>query len=136
MKNKVTTCGYFIKRLRDNGFKVTGWLSRQEELEKMCGLVIYMQTSLWEGMPVAVIEAQCMGIPCIVTDVVGNRDIIAHNTTGVIANTEKDLVSGCKQLVEHYELRLRLGEAAFSVARKRFSVNRMLSELEELYMIS
>ena len=22
MKNKVTTCGYFIKRLRDNGFKV------------------------------------------------------------------------------------------------------------------
>tara|TARA_R100000008_G_scaffold86895_1_gene82560 strand:+ start:16788 stop:17102 length:315 start_codon:yes stop_codon:yes gene_type:complete len=22
MKNKVTTCGYFIKRLRDNGYKV------------------------------------------------------------------------------------------------------------------
>lgn len=119
--------------LRDNGIEVTGWLSRKEALEMMSTLDIYMQTSLWEGMPVAVIEAQCMGIPCVVTDVVGNRDIISHNTTGIIANTEKDLVSGCKQLVEHYELRLRFGEAAFSVARKRFSVNRMLSELEELY---
>jgi len=119
--------------LIDSGVEVTGWLSREEALEAMLTLDIYMQTSLWEGMPVAVIEAQCLGIPCVVTDVVGNRDIILHNVTGMIANSEKGLVLGCKQLVEDYELRLRFGKSAFSLARERFSVSRMLSELEDLY---
>ncbi len=36
----------------------------------------YLSTSRWEGMPLAVIEAAMEGVPLVVSDVVGNRDVI------------------------------------------------------------
>lgn len=35
---------------------------------------VFLMPSLWEGLPVSVVEAQCSGLPCIISDVI-DRDV-------------------------------------------------------------
>lgn len=66
----------------DDAVACSGWVTRQRALELTSQLDVYVQTSRWEGMPIALIEAQVAGIPAVVTDVVGNRDVVVHGVTG------------------------------------------------------
>lgn len=42
---------------------------------------LYLSTSRWEGMPLALLEAMSLGIPIVATEVVGNADLI-NDVTG------------------------------------------------------
>lgn len=44
----------------------------------------YLSTSLWEGMPLAVLEAMAHGIPVIASDVVGNTDALLGGELGML----------------------------------------------------
>ena len=70
--------------LQEAGVEVTGWKSRPEALAEMSRLDIYLHPSRWEGMPIALIEAQIAGLPAVATDVVGNRDVIREGETGFV----------------------------------------------------
>jgi len=42
---------------------------------------VFIMPSLWEGFPVSVVEAQCAGLPCIISDVIDrNVDLTNHVT--------------------------------------------------------
>lgn len=45
---------------------------------------VYLSTSRWEGLPMAVLEAMSLGIPVVASDVVGNRDAVAVGITGYL----------------------------------------------------
>jgi glycosyltransferase involved in cell wall biosynthesis len=36
---------------------------------------IYIQTSLWEGLPIAVLEAMAMQKPVLATNIIGNKEM-------------------------------------------------------------
>ncbi|WP_164478104.1 glycosyltransferase [Microbacterium sp. ABRD28] len=48
---------------------VTGWLSRDEALTTLAENDIYLHTGLWEGFPLAVLEALDVGVAAVVRDV-------------------------------------------------------------------
>lgn len=119
--------------LEHSGVSVTGWLPRQEALARVSGLDIYVQTSLWEGMPIAVIEAQVAGIPAVVTDILGNRDIVIDGETGFICHSEDAMVARLTRLIADPHTRVALGQRSRELAMNRFSVDRMLDELLAAY---
>ncbi|WP_226629378.1 glycosyltransferase family 4 protein [Alloyangia pacifica] len=45
---------------------------------------VFISTSLWEGLPLAVLEAMSEGSIVVATDVVGNRDAIRHEEDGIL----------------------------------------------------
>jgi len=47
---------------------------------------IYLSTSIWEGLPISLIEAQSLGIPIVATDVVGNNKVVVNNNNRCIFN--------------------------------------------------
>jgi glycosyltransferase involved in cell wall biosynthesis len=51
-------------------------------VEALAGAHIYLSTSRWEGMPLAVLEAWRSGLVVVASDVVGNRDLIEDGRTG------------------------------------------------------
>jgi glycosyltransferase involved in cell wall biosynthesis len=112
---------------------VTGWLPRGTALKELAGAQMYLQTSLWEGMPVSVIEAMIAGLPAVVTDVVGNRDVVAHGQTGFIGRNQDELANAIERLVADRSLRRRIGAQARINALERFDVERFVSSWRSLY---
>jgi len=127
--------------LKDNGrelgkVSVTGWLPRQQVYEEIARSDIFVLPSLWEGMPLALIEAQVAGLPAVVSDTVGNRDVIQNNITGFVCQSDAELASRLKLLINDASLRLRMGAAAREIGMKRFSMARLHREMLAVYDIS
>ncbi|PSJ36380.1 glycosyltransferase family 4 protein [Allosphingosinicella deserti] len=57
---------------------------RGDVRELMAAADLYVNCSLYEGMPIAVIEALSSGLPVVATDVPGNRELIGHGRNGLL----------------------------------------------------
>ena len=114
--------------------KLTGWLSRAKLIEWLAKADIFLMPSLWEGMPLALIEAQAAGVPAVVSNVVGCRDVVQDGVTGFVCDTDEELFARTRQLIEDASLRKRMGINAARMARTRFSVARMNDDLLQLYV--
>jgi len=115
------------------GVFVTGWLPRQQALELLSQGDIYLQTSRWEGMPVSVIEAMAIGLTAVVTDVVGNRDVVSHAKTGFVAASQAELQHYVAELAQNDARRIQMGQSAKEVARERFGLPRLLDRWKQIY---
>lgn len=113
--------------------RITGWLPRAGVYAELAKADIFVLPSLWEGMPLALIEAQAAGLPAVVSDVVGNRDVVIDGKTGFVCQTDAELLQKMRLLIEDADLRLRLGQAAREMAAVRFSVGRMHHEMMAVY---
>lgn len=123
-----------VTMLKSAGVRVTGWLERPDALSELVKGDIYLQTSLWEGMPLSVIEASMIGIPCVVTNVIGNRDIVSHGETGLVCTTEKELSEAIVQIGEDDSYRHDLSIKSKDESRYRFSMDRLKQEYLNVYL--
>lgn len=71
---------------------------------------IFLMSSAWEGLPIALTEAAMSGLPCIVTDVGGCSEIISKSQNGVVIppNRPQELANEITrfvtdpEVIEHY----------------------------------
>jgi glycosyltransferase involved in cell wall biosynthesis len=123
-----------IKRRDSSGdVLIAGWVDRDRLWQEMLLSDIFIMTSLWEGMPLTLIDAQALGLPAIVPDVVGCRDVVIDGITGYVCKTDCDLLEKTRELIHDVRLRMRMGEAARNMCLKRFSVQRMNNEMMKIY---
>ncbi|MBW4486927.1 MAG: glycosyltransferase family 4 protein [Trichocoleus desertorum ATA4-8-CV12] len=63
----------------------TGHLPSPEAVARHLQLCdLYLQPSLWEGMPNALLEAMACGLCCIASDAGGNTEVIEHGKNGFL----------------------------------------------------
>lgn len=122
-----------VRVLEAAGVEVSGWLRRPEALAAIARMDVCLHATRWEGMPVALIEAQVAGVPAVTTNVVGNRDVVLDGETGFVASTTGEVANAVSRLVADAHLRARMGGRAREVARVRFSLDRLLDDYERLY---
>ena len=112
---------------------VSGWKKRQEVLEELALSDIFVLFSMWEGMPLALIEAQATGLPVVVSNVVGCRDVVRDGVTGFVCTTMDEIVEKVRMLIVDENLREKMGESARAMAVERFSAERMHREMLAVY---
>lgn len=56
-------------RLEKSGVEVTGWLSRDDVLNRLRQADIYVHTALWESAPIAILEAVGQGLPVVAREI-------------------------------------------------------------------
>jgi glycosyltransferase involved in cell wall biosynthesis len=112
---------------------ITGWLDRKSVIRELGRSDIYVQTSLWEGMPLSLIEAQVAGLPAVVSDAPGCRDIVVDGVTGYVCEGVAEMQEKILRLVHDRELRARMGTKARALALGRFSSARMHREMMRTY---
>lgn len=95
---------------------------------------VFWLTSLWEGMPNVVLEAMASGVPAVVTDVGGTRELIRDGVEGYVVASGKaaPFVEHTARLFEDVALQHALSSAARERALT-FSTARMARRLEDLY---
>ena len=71
--------------LEENRVLVTGQLATPADVNQHLQLCdVYLQPSLWDGMPNALLEAMAAGCGCIASDAGGIPEIIAPGVDGIV----------------------------------------------------
>ncbi len=113
--------------------RMTGWV---DEIERyLAASDIFCLSSKSEGFPNAIIEAMATGIPCVVTDVGGNREGVIDGENGyVVPNDDGEAISArLLELIANPEKARRMGNSGREIAQERFSLERMISDTIRLY---
>jgi glycosyltransferase involved in cell wall biosynthesis len=105
---------------------IPGWLP---------ALDIFVQPSLWEGLPNALLEAMALGLPAVATRVDGIPEVVRHEVSGFLCEPKDSqaLFLPIHDLVADEGLRLKLGESARKVILENFKLSDMISRYEEAY---
>jgi glycosyltransferase involved in cell wall biosynthesis len=117
----------------DNRFVFTSWLTEMDEV--MNGLDIIALTSLNEGTPLSIIEAQFFKKAIVATDVGGVKDTMEDGVTGFLvkSNDANSFSSKLELLVTDEALRLKMGEAGYRLATERFSKEKEVLNTKNFY---
>jgi glycosyltransferase involved in cell wall biosynthesis len=96
---------------------------------------IYMMSSVFEGLPIALLEAMACGLPVISTDAGGIKEVVRHENEGLLCsvNEPKKLTDLALRLVTDMPLRKKLAFNARIRIVNDFSMRKMVDELEILY---
>jgi glycosyltransferase involved in cell wall biosynthesis len=99
-------------------------------------LDLFVQPSLWEGLPLALLQAMGAGLPVLATRVSGVREVIADGINGrlVEPGDPQALARVLLELYRQPELRARLATKAPATIRENYSLEAMLAQLEQLYL--
>lgn len=116
-----------------DALELTGWIESSRLRKQLAECDVFVLTSLWEGMPIALIEAQAAGLPAVVSRIVGNRDVVIHGVTGFLANNDEELFLYTERLINDSALRMRMGAAAREFAFRRFGGHKFFSSYVRLY---
>jgi glycosyltransferase involved in cell wall biosynthesis len=96
--------------LPDN-LEIAGWLPREAVLARLSRAQVFCQTSLWEGLPIALLEAMALGLPVLAWPAVGNRELIVEGETGYTCRTADEFASRLRTLSDDPGRRAALGAA-------------------------
>lgn len=108
---------------------------RRDVPEILAGSDLFVLSSLWEGMPLTVVEAMAAARPMVLTDVGANAELIAHGEQGLIVppNDAQALADAIIALLADGETRARFGRVAREQVRWRFSMETYTRQHEALY---
>ena len=112
----------------------TSW---RTDVDVICaGLDIVALTSLNEGTPVSLIEAQAAGKPIVSTRVGGIADVVIENKTALLSdiNDEDGFANNLIKMVEDKSLRNTFQEAGKNYVRTKYSYHRLVEDMRKLYL--
>jgi glycosyltransferase involved in cell wall biosynthesis len=87
-----------------------------------------------EGLPLVIMEAMALGVPCVVTDVGGNREIVIEGKTGMVVppGSPERLAQAMEFLLTHEGERARMSGEAQRLVRERFDAEQAWRQYREL----
>jgi glycosyltransferase involved in cell wall biosynthesis len=113
--------------------RLVGWLGDLAQFYKV--LDVFVSASHAESFGLAIVEAMASGVAVVATKTEGAREIIQDGETGTlvpIGDSDK-LAKTILELLGNKDRRARMGGMAQESVGKRFSVERMIAETEEIY---
>lgn len=127
-----------IKLIDENKLnkKITLQSFRQDVPDVLSAADIFVLPSLWEGLPVGLLEAMNMGKAVIGSNVDGTKEIIENNFNGLLVDTDnliQNVSEAIVQLANRSDLRIKLGENARIKVSTQFNASAMTREVEAIY---
>jgi glycosyltransferase involved in cell wall biosynthesis len=118
----------------DGKVRLLGW--REDVVDLLHAADLFLLTSLFEGLPRAVLQAMAAGTPVVATAVDGTPEVVQHERTGLL------VAPGDPASASAAVLRMLgdagLARACVGAARQRldasFDVRQMLGDLERTYL--
>jgi colanic acid/amylovoran biosynthesis glycosyltransferase len=96
---------------------------------------VFVMSSFAEGVPVALMEAMAMELPCIATWVNGIPELIRHGVDGwlIPPSNPAELAAAIRELMDDPGLRRRLGKSARQRVMEKYNLGRNVACLAEIF---
>jgi glycosyltransferase involved in cell wall biosynthesis len=122
---------------RRHGFadRVHILLQRNDVPDLQAAADIFVMPSLWEGLPLAVLEAMLAGNPVVASRVSGIPEAVGEGEEGLLVPPGEvpALANALRKLIESPDLRREMGERASRRGRAQFTVGAMADNYLRLY---
>lgn len=116
--------------LKSPNIKVSGWNDREKTMKLLYQNDIFILPSLWEGLPITLLEAMYLEKICIVSNVMGNRDVITQGEDGFVCQTEDEYCN----IIE----KIKNGEMDYekvkNKAKENILTNHNINKIAEQYL--
>ncbi len=99
------------------------------------GAHAYCQVSRMEGLSNSVLEAMASGLPCVLTRISGNEDLLVEGETGFGVDVDDPigLASQLQKLVDDRQRCRHMGATARQFVESAFSVEHVTAQIERCY---
>jgi len=96
---------------------------------------LFVLPSFWEGISIALLEAMSYGLPVVVTDVPGNREVLGSQENGVLVPPKDSLAlkEAIVSLLEGADLRAKLAQKSRTRVERYFNFADTVAGTEEVY---
>lgn len=128
LKASVAAMG-LADRIRMPGFRPDG-------RRVLALLDVYLMTSEYEGLPIALLEAMALGRPVVVTAVGGIPEVVQNGKEGFLTPVAAvDELAQCSiQLLDNPALRLEMGQRGVQRVDKEFHLRTRVQFVEDTYL--
>ena len=112
-----------------------GWLDQERLRSLYRSTDILVLPSFAEGLPVVLMEAMAMEIPCVATQIAGIPELIQSGQNGLLVppSDHRELARAIACLMDDAELRRRLGRAARERVLREYDLTANISRLAEVF---
>lgn len=109
---------------------------RKDVPDILSAIDIFVAPSHAEAFGLSLVEAMAVGLPVVATKSAGFLDIIEDGVNGLFFERGSyiDLAEKIKMLIKDKMLAKRLGEKASETAREKFSFEKYVDSIEDLYL--
>jgi glycosyltransferase involved in cell wall biosynthesis len=98
---------------------------------------VFVLPSLFEGLPIVILEAMLAGKPIVATDIPGTDELIVNGETGILIPPKDadSLASAIINVFKNLEKAKEMGASGRKRIEKYFSINETVRKTEELYEV-
>lgn len=96
-------------------------------------LDVFLFPSVFEGLSYALLEAMLQGVPCVVSNVDGNNDVVHNHINGFTCDTLDEYTQAISLLINDKEKAATYGQAAKDYVLEKHDLHKNIHQLEEIY---
>ena len=117
-----------------NHVKFLGY--REDARDILKSFDIFALSSLWEGLPIVILEAMAAGKPVVATAVDGVTEVVDHGKTGLLVEPSKpELLAECiVELINNPNKTKSMGKRGRKRIERFFSIKRVINTVEQIYV--
>lgn len=119
--------------LTSTNIKITGWMPGEEVARLISSANVYLSTANFEGLPYAVLEALALKKPVLLTDSVGNRDLVKTCLNGDLFKHHSEAIVKLLQYFNNSSMLNIMGEYSAMHGKESFNVNHTFTRYRHLY---
>ncbi|MFA5159351.1 MAG: glycosyltransferase family 4 protein [Candidatus Omnitrophota bacterium] len=114
-------------------FILTGW--RKDIPRILSAMDVFVLTSLWEGLPIAVLEAMAGRVPVVATHTGGISEVVVEGETGFLVpcHAMSFMLKKMRVLLEDISFKNRIIQSAKQCIDEKFDTKTMVKTHEDLY---
>ncbi|MEO0096942.1 MAG: sugar transferase [candidate division WOR-3 bacterium] len=122
-----------------NDFKINSYIGFLDFIPNPISIIkasdCFVLPSLWEGMPIALLEAMASNVPVIVSNIKGNNEIIVDGVNGFLfsPNNYQELKEKISLLIRNKEIGEKISLKAKENIKRKFKKERFQEETMKVY---
>lgn len=119
--------------LNSPNIEVSGWKSKNDVFELLHSADLYLSSSLWEGLPLAGIEAMGSGLPLLLNDCPGNNNLVFPEENGFLFKSKEEAILLLDRIKKDEKFRSNLSKGSNQIYQDNFTDTACSAAYKELY---